>query len=75
MVHREVIAMRKKKNKTSDAQLMANRKYDEKFETLSCRFKPGTKNRVAALGYSMNKFVNMAIEKMLEEEEKKGETK
>ena len=67
--------MRKKKNKTSDAQLMANRKYDEKFETLSCRFKPGTKNRVAALGYSMNKFVNMAIEKMLEEEEKKGETK
>ena len=65
----------KKKNRTSETQLKANRRYDEKFETLTCRFQPGTKDRVAALGYSMNKFVNMAIEKTLEEEEKKGETK
>jgi len=64
--------MGKKKNKTSDAQIRAIKKYDDKFETLSCRFKPGTKDRVAALGYSMNKFMNMAMEKMLEEEERKA---
>ncbi len=57
--------------KTTEAQRRANAKYDTKFEKVLARLQPGTKKRIAALGYgSLNAFLLMAVAEKLDREEK-----
>lgn len=54
-------------NKTSNAQLKANKKYMEKFERINVRLKPGTKERIEKTGTkSINTFIVDAIEEKLQ---------
>lgn len=56
--------------KTTDAQRKAIYKYDDKFERINCRLTAGTKERIAALKYSANDFIKLAVAEKLEREEK-----
>ena len=57
------------KIKTSEAQRKAVYKYDDKFERINCRLQKGTKDRIAALKYSANDFIKLAVAEKLEREE------
>lgn len=58
------------KPKTSEAKRRANDKYNDKFERVNCRFNKGTKERIKALGCSINSYVRQAVTERLEREEK-----
>ena len=57
-------------NKTKETQLKAAEKYLSKFESLTIRCKPGTRERIEKLGYkSVNAFVVAAIMEKIDREE------
>ena len=58
------------KTKTSEAQRKAVYKYDDKFERINCRLQKGMKDRIAALKYSANDFIKLAVAEKLEREER-----
>lgn len=60
----------KEERKTTNSQRKAIYKYDEKFERINCRLAKGTKDRIAALKYSANDFIKLAVAEKLEREEK-----
>lgn len=60
----------KEENKTPKNQLEYAEKYLAKFESCTVRFAPGTRKRIADLGYrSVNAFVVKAVMERLEKEE------
>lgn len=57
-------------NKTSKKQLGYAEKYLAKFESCMVRLAPGTRKRIADLGYSsVNAFIVKAVMERLEKEE------
>lgn len=62
---------------TSDAQLKANKKYHEKFDSLRIRVPLGDKevidSHAAKLGESVNSFVRRAIAETMERDNQKLE--
>lgn len=53
-------------NKTSEAQLKANKKYSEKFERINVRFPLGIREQIAQTGAkSANAFIIQAVQEKL----------